>query len=126
LSCITARADIVVVVSAKSAITTLSTVQIVDIFLGRRTRFPDGSAAVPIDQSEGTPARGEFYARFADMSPAQLKAFWSKLIFTGRGQPPIAVATAAEAKKLLLANPNAIGYLDQSAVDSTLRVVQGQ
>jgi hypothetical protein len=114
------------VVSAKSAITTLSTVQIVDIFLGRRTRFPDGSAAVPIDQSEGTPARGEFYARLADMSPAQLKAFWSKLIFTGRGQPPIAVATAAQAKKLLLANPNAIGYLDRSAVDSTLRVVQGQ
>ena len=120
----TASADIVVVVSARSSITTLSKVQIVDIFLGRRTRFPNGSAAVPIDQSEGTATRSEFYAKFADMSPAQLKAFWSKIIFTGRGQPPIAVASGAEAKRLLLANPNAIGYLDQTMVDSTVRVVQ--
>jgi ABC-type phosphate transport system substrate-binding protein len=117
-------ADIVAVVSAKSSITTLSKIQIVDIFLGKQTRFPDGSAAVPIDQSEGTAARDQFYSRFAGMSPAQLKAFWSRIIFTGRGQPPAAVATGAEAKKLLLANSNAIGYLDQSMVDDSLRVVQ--
>jgi hypothetical protein len=123
LVCTSVRADIVAVVSSKSAITTLSKIQVVDIFLGRRTRFPDGSAAVPIDQSEGTIARSEFYAKFADMTPAQLKAFWSKIIFTGRGQPPIAVATGAEAKKLLIANPNAITYLDQTLVDSNLRVV---
>jgi hypothetical protein len=116
----------VVVVSAKSSVTTLSAVQIVDIFLGRRTRFPDGSAAVPIDQSEGTTARADFYARFADMSPAQLKSYWSKIIFTGRGQPPIAVATGVETKRLLLANPRTIGYLDQSMVDNTVRVVLGQ
>jgi hypothetical protein len=57
------------------------------------------------------------------MSPAQIKAFWSKVIFTGRGQPPITVATAAEAKKLLSTNPNAISYVDQTLVDSSLRVV---
>jgi ABC-type phosphate transport system substrate-binding protein len=124
LRCFTASADVVVVVSARSSITTLSKVQIVDIFLGRRTRFPDGSAAVPIDQSEGTATRNEFYAKFAGMSAAQLKAFWSKIIFTGRGQPPTAVASGAEAKRLLLANPNAIGYLDQAMVDSTVRVVE--
>jgi hypothetical protein len=28
-----------------------------------------------------------------------------------------------DAKKLLVANPNAIGYIDQSLVDSSLRVV---
>jgi len=57
------------------------------------------------------------------MSAAQLKAFWSKIIFTGRGQPPTAVGTGLDAKKLVVANPNAIGYIDQSLVDSSLRVV---
>jgi ABC-type phosphate transport system substrate-binding protein len=118
-----ARADIVAVVSFKNPITTLSKSQIVDVFLGKRTRYPDGTLAVPIDQTEGTTAREEFYSRLAAMSAAQLKAFWSKIIFTGRGRPPLAVATSLETKKLLLATPNAIAYIDQSMVDSSLRVV---
>jgi ABC-type phosphate transport system substrate-binding protein len=117
------NADTVAVVSSKSPITTLSKSQVADIFLGRRTRFPDASSAVPIDQTEGSAARNEFYTRIADMSPAQVKAFWSKIIFTGRGQPPRTVASGMEAKKALVANPNAIGYIDQSLVDSSVRVV---
>jgi ABC-type phosphate transport system substrate-binding protein len=117
------RADVVAVVSSKSPISTLSKGQITDIFLGRRTRFPDGTLAVPIDRSEGSALRDEFYSRIADMSPAQVKAFWSKIIFTGRGQPPIAVATSLETRRLLIANPNAISYTDQSLVDSSLRIV---
>jgi ABC-type phosphate transport system substrate-binding protein len=116
-------ADEVAVVSAKSTVTTLSKSQLVDIFLGKAARFPDGSQAVPIDQSEGTPARDEFYARVAGKSPAQMKAYWSKIIFTGRGQPPKAVSSSSEAKKLLVANPNTIGYIDPKLVDDTLRVV---
>jgi ABC-type phosphate transport system substrate-binding protein len=118
-----ARADIVAVVSSKSQITTLSKTQVMDIFLGKRTRFPDGSSAIPIDQAEGSAARDEFYSRLGDMSPAQVKAFWSRIIFTGRGQPPKAVATGVEAKRLLIADPNTIGYIDQSLVDSSVRVV---
>jgi len=101
----------------------LSKSQLVDIFLGKAARFPDGSQAVPIDQSEGTPARDEFYTRIAGKSAAQMKAYWSKIIFTGRGQPPKAVSSSSEAKKLLGANPNTIGYIDSKLVDDTLRVV---
>jgi hypothetical protein len=118
-----ARADVVAVVSSKSQITTLSKNQIVDIFLGKRTRFPDGSSAIPIDQAEGSAARDEFYARLADMSAAQVKAFWARIIFTGRGQPPRTVTTSLEAKRLVVADTNAISYIDQSLVDSTVRVV---
>ncbi|MGA3156840.1 MAG: phosphate ABC transporter substrate-binding protein [Steroidobacteraceae bacterium] len=116
-------ADVVPVVSSKSSIASLSKSQVIDIFLGRRTRFPDGSLAVPIDQTEGSAARDEFYSKIADMSPAQVKAFWSKIIFTGRGQPPVAVTTSVEAKKALAANPNAISYIDMGLVDSSVRVV---
>jgi ABC-type phosphate transport system substrate-binding protein len=117
------RADVVAVVSSKSSIVTLTKNQVVDIFLGRRIRFPDGSPVVPIDQAEGSAIRDEFYDRFANMSPALIKAFWSKIIFTGRGRPPQAVANSAEAKKLVIANVNTIGYIDRSMVDSDVRVV---
>jgi ABC-type phosphate transport system substrate-binding protein len=116
-------ADEVTVVSARSTVTTLSKSQVADIFLGKTTRFPDGSPALPIDQAEGTPARDEFYTRMTGKSAAQMKAYWSKIIFTGRGQPPKAVASGSDTKKLVVANPNAIGYLEPKLVDDTLRVV---
>ena len=109
------RADVVAVVSAKSEITTLTKTQVLDIFLGKRTRFPDGSPAIPIDQAEGSAARAEFYTWLVAMSPAQLKTFLGRgIIFTGRGQLPKTVATGQEAMKLLIAEPNTIGYIEQS------------
>ena len=113
----------VTVVSAKSTVITLSKSQVADIFLGKTTRFPDGSQAVPIDQSEGTLARDEFYAWIAGKSAAQMKAYWSRIIFTGRGQPPKAVASSSETKKLVVANHNTIGYIEPQLVDDTVRVV---
>jgi ABC-type phosphate transport system substrate-binding protein len=116
-------ADVVAVVSAKSTVTTLSRSQVTDIFLGRASRFPNGVQAVPIDQADGSIARDEFYAKLAGKTAAQLKAYWSKIIFTGRGQPPPVVTNSVELKKRLAANPAAIGYMEQDLVDDSVRVV---
>jgi ABC-type phosphate transport system substrate-binding protein len=120
----TAKADdVVAVVSAKSSVTALNANQVADIFLGKTSRFPDGTQAVPIDQVEDSPARDKFYAAYTGKSPAQVKAHWSKIIFTGRGQPPKQVSNSIEARKLVAENPNAIGYIDNSAVDNSVRVL---
>jgi ABC-type phosphate transport system substrate-binding protein len=121
-----ATADVVAVVSARSPVTTLSKNQVVDIFLGRASRFPDGDQAVPIDQAEGLAARDEFYAKFAGKSAAQIKAHWSKMIFTGRGQPPKEVSNSTEVKKEVVQNPNAIGYIEQNTVDGSVKVLLAQ
>jgi ABC-type phosphate transport system substrate-binding protein len=118
-----AVADPVVVVSSKNLVKLLSKSEASDIFLGKTNRFPDGTQAIPIDQTEGTAGRDEFYAKFTGKSAAQVKAYWSKIIFTGRGQPPKEVANSNEVKKTIADNPNTIGYIDQSAVDASVRVV---
>jgi ABC-type phosphate transport system substrate-binding protein len=119
-------AEVVAVVSSKSPVTTLSANQVADIFLGKTSRFPDGSQAVPVDQVEESPARDRFYAQFTGKSPAQMKAHWSKIIFTGRGQPPRQVPGNAEAKKFVADNPHAIGYIDNNLVDESVRVIAVQ
>jgi ABC-type phosphate transport system substrate-binding protein len=118
-----AMADVVAVVSSKNPVSTMSKSQVTDIFLGKTARFPDGLQAVPIDQAEGSPARDEFYATFAGKSPAQIKSHWAKIIFTGRGQPPKAVSNDIEIRKLIAANPQAISYIDRSAVDGRVKVL---
>lgn len=119
-----ATAEVVAVVSAQSNIVSLSEEEIAQIFLGHRSRLPNGEQAVPIDQLEDSPVRETFYARYARMSPAQLKAHWSKIIFTGRGRPPVAVSDGVEVKKRLAQKPNAIGYIDESLVDDSVRVLR--
>lgn len=119
-----ARADDVVpVVSAKSPVTTLSQAQLADLFLGKATRFPDGTLATPIDQNEESPARERFYSQFTGKSPAQVKAHWSKIIFTGRGQPPRQLPGSPEVRRAVTEIPGAIGYIDSKLVDSSVRVI---
>ena len=119
----TATADVVAVVSSKSTLVTLSKDQVTDIFLGKTTRFPDGTQAIPIDQQEGTPARDEFYTKFAGRSPAQIKSHWTKIIFTGRGKPPRTAGDSLEARKLTAMNPQAISYLQRSEIDASVKVL---
>jgi hypothetical protein len=123
LASVAAKADVVAVVSAKSSIRTLSKSEVTDIFLGKSSRFPGGVHAAPIDQVEGSPARDEFYGRVVGKSAAQIKAYWSKIIFTGRGQPPPMVSNDSEVKKRLIENPAAIGYIERDLVDDSVRVV---
>ena len=118
-----AAADVVAVVSAKSPVAAMSKNQVADIFLGKISRFPDGSQAVPIDQAEGSAARDEFYLSFTGKSPSQLKAHWAKIIFTGRGQPPTEAANGAELKKRVVENPHAVGYIERNLVDDSVKVV---
>lgn len=115
--------DVVAIVSAKSAVTTLTRAQVADLFLGKTLRYPDGSPALPLDQRDGTAVRDAFYADYAAKSPAQVRAYWAKLIFTGRGQPPQTLADSTEVKRRVAENPQAIGYVETRFVDETVRVV---
>jgi len=118
-----AMADVVVVVSSNSPIAALSKVQVQDIFLGKTMRFPGGAAAVVIDQAEGSAVRDEFYDKVFGKSAAQIKAYWSKIIFTGRGQPPYSVSNTVEIMKRISANPAAIGYIDRAMINASVKVV---
>lgn len=117
------NADVVVVVSSKSPVGNLTSEQVSQLFLGKASTFPGGMQAMPIDQAEGQSPRDEFYTKITGKSAAQVKAYWSKIIFTGKGQPPKEVPNTAEVKKLVSGNPNTIGYIEKSAVDSSVKVV---
>lgn len=116
-------AELVVIVSAKSPVAALRTDQVADIFLGQVGRFPDGGEAVALDQGIGSAQRDEFYAKVTAKTPALVKAYWSKMIFTGRGQPPREAPSSTAIRKLVADNPSLIGYIDRSALDASVKPV---
>jgi ABC-type phosphate transport system substrate-binding protein len=115
--------ELVVIVAANSPVGLLRADQVADIFLGQVGYFPDGGEAVALDQGVGSPLRNEFYSKVTSKSPALVKAYWTKMIFTGRGQPPKEARNSAAIRKLVADNPSLIGYIDRSALDASVKPV---
>lgn len=116
-------AELVVVVSSDNPNSELSRTELSDIFLGRRNRFPNGDPVVPLNQRESSDAYRTFYAQYLNLTPAQVRSHWSRLIFTGRGQPPSSVASTSDLADRIADDPRGIGYLDIEQVDDRLQVV---
>ncbi|MCA1246363.1 phosphate ABC transporter substrate-binding protein [Massilia sp. MS-15] len=118
-----ARAELVVIVSARNPLPAMSGDQVAAIFLGQSGRFPDGAEVVALDQRLGSNERNQFYSQVTGKTPALLKAHWSKMVFTGRGQPPRELSDNAAVRRLVAENPAMIGYIDRSALDASVRPV---
>ena len=123
LSIATAQSEPVVVVSATSPVSKLDKEQVANLFLGKSSSYPDGNAAVPIEQTDSASAHEEFHKSITEKSASQLKSYWSKMIFSGKGTAPKEVSSNAELFKLLASNPAMIGYVDKTAADKTVKVV---
>ena len=106
--------EIVVIVNTASA--TISKEQLVDFYLGR------SSERTPIDQAAGSGIYVEFYRKATGRDTAQIKEIWSRILFTGRGLPPRQLVDSEAVKKAVAADPKAIGYIDKSALDATVKV----
>ena len=115
--------DLVVIVSARSPVESLRHDQVAAIFLAQSPRFPNGALASALDQAVGSPERDQFYQRVAGKTPALLKVYWSKMVFTGRGQPPRELAGSAAVRRAVAEDPALIGYIEREALDPSVRPV---
>jgi len=117
-----ALAGIAVIVHPSNA-AAIDQSEIAKIYLGKTKSFSSGEQAVPLNLSESLPEREQFDSKALEKSSSQLKAYWSKLVFTGKGTPPKDIASMDEVVQLVSTNPNTIGYVDSSKVTSAVKVV---
>ena len=116
--------EVVAVVAADNPVETISPNELTNIFLGKASHFPGGGPAQPVDQQEGAPAREAFYQKYTGQSTAQIKAYWAKMIFTGRGRPPRTLPNGEAVRQWVADYPDAIGYLDERWVDDSVKVLR--
>jgi ABC-type phosphate transport system substrate-binding protein len=121
--CGIAQAQVAVIVNPKNASASLTAAQVADIFLGKSNALPGGGTAQPADLPDASPVREQFYTKVTGKNAAQVKAGWSRLVFSGKATPPKELGSAADVKKFVAGNPDAIGYIEKSAVDGSVKVV---
>lgn len=111
-----AQAEVAMIVAANSTLAP-PVEQICQVYLGKL------KTPTPFTLSEQNPVRDEFYSKACKKDPAQVRAIWGKLIFTGTGTPPKEVASGADMKKAIAANPASVGYIDKKDVDASVKVI---
>lgn len=118
-----AYAEVAVIVNPSASVASMTEDDVSRIFLGKSSSFPGGGAAVPVNQDESSAVRAKFNEAVCKKNASQYKAYWSQLVFTGKGTLPKEAGNDAAVKALVAANPTMIGYVDSSAVDSSVKAV---
>ncbi|GAB3187367.1 phosphate ABC transporter substrate-binding protein [Hydrogenophaga aquatica] len=116
-------AELVVVVNARSGVSSLSREQVVNIFMGRHRLFPHGGRAVPLDAPPGSPERLRFYRLLLNKEPEDVGAYWARLVFTGRTEPPVGLPTLQDVQARVESDIHAVAYLDESVVTRSMQIV---
>ncbi len=106
-----------VVVIGNPAAAALNKDQVADLFLGKN------QSLTPIDQVETGALYADFYKKATGRDVAQVKATWSRLVFTSKGQAPKQLPDSAAVKKAVAADPKAIGYIEKSALDGSVKAL---
>lgn len=117
-----AQAQMVVVGGPRTLIPDLSREQAEQLYLGRARALPDGMPVSLADLPAG-PSRDLFYAQLTGKNPSQVRAHWSRMVFTGRALPPREVTDADQLRALLAEDPNLIGYLPAADADRRVKIL---
>lgn len=116
-------ADIAIITSPGTSVDQLSEKEVKDIFLKKKTSFPNGTETVPGDQTKDSALYNDFSEKVLGKKPNQLSAYWSKRVFSGKAMPPKEIGDDNAVKEWAAKTPNSIGYIDASAVDNSVKVL---
>lgn len=116
-------AELVVVVNARSGVAVMSRNEVINIFFGRNRQFFNGLEAQPVDLVDSHPDRGRFYSALVGKDLADINAYWSRQVFSGRLQSPPKMRTSEEALKWIISQPGGIGFIELAKADARVRVV---
>lgn len=116
--------SIAVIVNPKSSLVQadvpLKTLQ--DIFLGKVTEIK-GQALQPVNQEQQRPITILFNEAVLKKNENQVRAYWSKMVFSGTTSPPPSLADDQSVKIHVAKNSDAISYVQKSQVDETVKVL---
>lgn len=115
-------ADIVVITHPDNT-EKLSQADVRQIFLGKRKAFADGEAIEMFDLPDGSDEKVSFTKKVLRKSVSSLNSYWSRMLFSSKGQPPRSLNDAKEVLEAVSTNKNAIAYISSSDVSSNVKVV---
>jgi len=112
--------SIAVIVNENNTTKNMSAREVRKLFLGKSRKLPDGSRALLVSNSG---IQTEFNRSALGKADSQVKAAWSKLLFSGRAKRPVEFSNPAEVVQFVSQNVNAVGYVLTSDISQGVKPV---
>ncbi len=114
--------DVVLIANKSVQITEIKDADLRAIFKGEKTRFADGSHAVPVTL-KGGPVHEVFLRNHLGSSPDEFRAQWRKAVFTGQGAMPRAFDSESALIEYVAATPGAVGYVSRMSPQEKVKTI---
>jgi hypothetical protein len=116
--------DVVLVANQGVQISEIRDADLRAIFMATRTRFSDGSHAVPVTL-KGGPVHEVFLRNHVGENPEEFRSRWSKKIFTGQGAMPKAFDSESALIEYVAATRGAVGYVSRISPQDRVKSLTG-
>jgi len=115
--------DIIIIVNKKLPVDTLSVDEIKNIFQRKKTTWDDGEK-ITVALLEAGNTHQSFVRYYIHKTPAQYHRYWKKLIFSGRGVPPLTFRSETSLMSHVALTKGAIGYISSKIKPAGVKVIR--
>ena len=114
--------DVVLVANKGVQISEIKNSDLRAIFTGEKTRFADGSHAVPVTLKGGAVLE-VFLTKHLGESPEEFRAQWRKAVFTGQGSMPRAFDSESSLLEYVASTPGALRYVSRVPATDNVKTI---
>lgn len=118
-----AAQDFKVIVNSANSTTELDRTVASKLFLRQSSKFPNGTAAQPVDHDKSSALRESFSKTVLGRSASAVATFWQQQIFSGKEMPPPVKPSDAEVIAYIKATPGGIGYVSAGTPTDGVKVI---
>ena len=120
-----AAADVAIVVHPQNQESDLRSVELARVLRQEQRHWKTGGSIYLVFQGSGSPAREIVLRRVFRMNDVELKQFWLTKLYRGEITSfPRVVHSDAAVRRLVGLAAQALGFLEASAVDNTVKVLR--
>lgn len=117
-------AEVKIVGHAGTTPETIAKKDLARIFLKKKTKWPDGRSAEPVDQKRAPELREQFCEQILGLGVDMVESHWQAQVFSGRNTPPVTLGSDAEVVEFVRRTPGAVGYVSATAATSGVNVIR--
>jgi len=112
-----------VIVNNSNTVSSLTSKEVSDLFLKKKTKWPSGTVVVPVDLSSGSSVRENFSQKIHGKSTTAIRSFWQQAAFAGTASAPVEKSVDDDVIAFVKKTPGAIGYVSSTAALNGVKTI---